>query len=62
MLPEVICVLPRIGNDGFINGFRACVPKLPGCVVILGEQGKAAELVSAALYAAIAEEIDPSAN
>lgn len=38
------------------GGYRACAPEIPGCVVILRDKHKAAELVSIAVAALIEEQ------
>ena len=61
MIPNVICVLPRYDFCDFPKGVRACAPIVPGCVVVLADYQKAADMVSAAVQALL-EEPDPLTN
>lgn len=56
MTPAVVTVLPIIGNDECVSGFRCCAPTVPGCVIRLQDPQKAAEIVSVAVKALIEDE------
>ncbi len=62
MIPNHVFVSPR--SDGFddLPGFRACIPKVPGCVIILLDENKATAIAAMALQAILEEGIDPTSN
>lgn len=60
LIPASIHVMPVIGNDEQIKGFRACVASVPGCVIRLQDPNKAAEIMSATVKVLIEEENEHS--
>lgn len=63
MISRGVTVFPRFDFCNFPAGVRVCVPRLPGCVIVLREEDRAIAVVSEAIKALQEGEIgDPTTN